>query len=120
MQSKRQLILEYAKLGMEFDRAALLAECSLQEQEELEKDDGFQRSLKACNALVERDLLKELSDVKRINVACGNSTEVRWMLERLNRKRWGGGGSSVNVRGGSDGGAFNFTVEFVDGTTNTD
>jgi len=85
---KRSVVKEMVKLGMDFEEAALLAECSFDEIEELRNDDNFQRELVAYTAILERDLLKLLHTAAQVNAAEGNTTELRWLLERINPKRW--------------------------------
>jgi len=118
MDNKRRTVLELMKLGMEFDRAAIIAECDVAEIEILRNDTAFQAHVKACSAILERDLLKSLNEIRVMNAATGNSTEVRWMLERINPKRWDKSGA-VRVKGkqGEGDDAFSFVVEFVNGAT---
>ena len=95
---KRRTVLELVKLGMALDSAAYTAECSAQEMLEMQEDDEFMRHVAASHAILERDLLKKLHTVLDMNTNIGNSTEVRWMLERVNSERWGSS-SKVQLSG---------------------
>lgn len=111
MVDKRVIILEQLKLGMAFDTAVYVAECTVEEIEELTKDNQFQARVEASKAILERDLLQSLHKAMEMNAAYGNSTEVRWMLERVNPKRWSTGGAKV-IKGKGDA-PFSFEVSFV-------
>lgn len=94
---KRSLILRCVKLGMEWYRAALIAELTDEELEELENDTVFLRKVKSHEALEEMRLLEKHEDAMIEGVAKGNASAVQWKLERINPDRWSAksGGSAI-------------------------
>lgn len=100
--NKKQVVKEMVKLGMDFEEAAIIAECSFDEIEKLREDTEFQRELEAYTAILERDLLKLLHEAAQFNAAQGNTTELRWLLERINPRRWSSS-SKVQLKGKNDG-----------------
>jgi hypothetical protein len=88
---KSNLLLNMVALGMDFESACLLAELTQEEQDALAADEQFMRNVSFSAKCLERDLLYRLQDAMKGNASVGNTTEVRWMLERLNKERFGKG-----------------------------
>lgn len=99
MESKRAVVLELSRLGMDFDRAVIIAECTLPEIEEMQNDAQYMARISFSAAVLERDLLKKMETIVDMNSAVGQSTEVRWLLERINPK-WAGSTKIVGKGGG--------------------
>jgi DNA replication initiation complex subunit (GINS family) len=89
LEDKKKHIYRLVKLGMDRAECELLAECSLEEQTELEKDAYYLAHCAIQRLLEEKDLLERLEDIIEMNTVEGKSTEVRWKLEKINNARWG-------------------------------
>ncbi len=89
VEEKKAVILNCIKLGMKRASTYLLAECSLDLQKELEEDPDFQARLDFEEAFLKKSLLSKLTTAMNLNTALGNTTEVRWMLEKLYPDEYG-------------------------------
>lgn len=78
-------------VGMEPYAAMLLAELTDEQIKFLDEDPDFNRHVKYHQNKKEFDLLTKLDDAMRDNLAHGITTEARWLLSKLNRKRFGNG-----------------------------
>jgi hypothetical protein len=85
---KRDLILRCVKLGMEWYRAALIAECTEEELEFIESDPTLLRKFKAYEAIEEMRLLEKHEIAIEEGIYKGNASAVQWKLERINPDRW--------------------------------
>ena len=81
--TKKTLILNCVKLGMPLYSSCIMAECSDAEMEALDKDAGFQQRAAFEEQCLKRDLLAKLHKAIEMNSAFGNTTEVRWMLDKI-------------------------------------
>lgn len=88
LQQKKEHVLRCVSLGMETERAYLIAECTIDEKNLLDEDDAFQERICLAYALEEKRLLEELSAGSKVAVANGNTQAVRWMLEKINAPRY--------------------------------
>lgn len=79
------------RLGMALEEAYLLAECSLEEQDALSRDEPFLYRVQVQKAIQERDLLQKLNTIIEVNASLGKGEDLRWLLSKLNRKRYGDG-----------------------------
>lgn len=101
---KRDLILNCVNLGMEARRAYYAAELTQDEMDEMDKDEQFQRKIKAKEAILEKTLLEKLNVVINRNVEKGNSKELRYKLGAIS-PRWRaqtgagaiGSGGQINI-----------------------
>lgn len=89
LNSKKENILRCVKLGMHFYQAALVAECSEEEIEEIERDELFKRKVSSHHAFEEYRLLQKHNTAIEEAVLRGNAAAIQWKLERLNPERWG-------------------------------
>lgn len=94
LEEKKSHILRCIRLGMDLFSAALIAECTDEEVEKLEKDKKFMRRLKIENAIEEERLLNKHNVAIEEAVIRGNANSVQWKLERLNPGRWGSKGTN--------------------------
>lgn len=100
MSSKRDLVLNCVSLGMDLQRAYYAAELTPDEMDELEKDEAFQRTAKAKEAIAEMKLLQSLDSVIEMNLRKGNSKELRYKLGAISPK-WRNTGGSQPQQGGT-------------------
>lgn len=82
-------ILNVIKLGMDLPAAFILAECTLEEQEAIEADPSFQLKVQFSQKKLEEDILEKFKNAMHGNLMAGNTSDARWLLERLNRERFG-------------------------------
>jgi hypothetical protein len=74
---------------MELVQAELVAECSLEEIDEIESDPDFLREIKLHHAISEMELLEKHEEAMELQVEQGKTSAVQWKLERVNPRRWG-------------------------------
>jgi hypothetical protein len=88
---RKVLILEGIRLGMDFYKSCLLAECPDAMIEELEKDALFMSRIKIEEALKEKELLERHEQAMLLAALKGNTNALQWKLERLDPDRWASG-----------------------------
>jgi hypothetical protein len=88
--TKKIIILNCIRLGMDFYTAALSASCTKKEIEELEQNEEFQSTIEINQAILEKDLLEQHDRVSEIASERGQAAPLQWKLERVNPSRWGG------------------------------
>lgn len=88
---KIESVLRCIKLGMALEEAYLLAECSYEEQDAMNKDEDFQYRVQVQRSIQERELLTKLNAIIDMNVLSGKGEDLRWFLSKINRKRYGDG-----------------------------
>ena len=56
LKDKKDLILNYVRLGMDFHSSALAISCTKEDIEIFETDEDFQKAVKVNHAILEKDL----------------------------------------------------------------
>jgi hypothetical protein len=87
--SKLDTVIRLVQTGMDRYRSMLLAELTDEEIALYEKDTAFATKLDFAELRMERDLLDKLDMIVDINTERGISTEVRFLLSKINPDRWG-------------------------------
>lgn len=85
---RRDLCVEYMKLGMDLESACVAAEIPDDEREELRADDGFVRTVNYHLARREAELLRRLNEVAEENAERGETRQLERMLELMNPARY--------------------------------
>lgn len=112
---KRDLCMEFMKLGMDFDSACVAAEIDGAEKDALAADETFVSEVNFTLARKEAELLRKLNEVAEENAERGETKQLERMLELLNPARY----SKVTKlshqidNAGNTGGKI--TVDFADG-----
>ena len=88
-ESKADLLIDYLKLGMDWDTACTACELKKENQEKLLDDPDFQARLKYHLAKKEAELLERLREASYKAAEQGNSKGVERMLEVLRPDRYG-------------------------------
>jgi len=99
-QNKKEQIFRFFRLGIEIYRAEILAGCTEEEIELLDKDAHFQQRLKEYEILEEYELLEKHQDGMDIALERGNTSAAQWKLERINPNKWGLQKQKVDVEFG--------------------
>jgi len=106
IEDRKASVLNCIGLGLSYAQAEVLAECSAEEREQLAADEMFQARVAYKAESLKRRLLESIIGACEMNVAVGTTTEARWLLEKLDKERFGNGksagdalseGSSVQV-----------------------
>lgn len=98
-ETKKFLVLNYIQLGMDIDRAYILAELTQQEIESFEKDTTFQKEVDTTTAILEKNLLERHKDAIEIAILKGNSKPIEWMLGKISPEKWGDKKEDIPIRG---------------------
>ena len=85
---KRDMCIEFMKLGMDFDTACLASEISGEEKDKLAADEDFVATVNFSLARKEKDLLEKLNKVAEENAERGDTRQLERMLELLNPARY--------------------------------
>lgn len=88
LESKKDVVSQLVRLGMERERAYIGAACTNKEIEELKKDNDFICDLDYQDIALEESLLKALDFGINIAVKKGNTNAVQWKLSK-HAKKWG-------------------------------
>lgn len=86
---KKDMILNCINLGIEKERAFVLAQCSEKETEKLEKDQTFLKEIEIHEIMLEEQLLVEHEKALQFAIAKGNTRPIEWKLSKINPERWG-------------------------------
>ena len=89
LRNKKEHVLRCIRLGMDLYQAEILAECTVEEIEYLDKDEDFQLLVKQEAILEEYQLLEKHEIAMEIALSRGNTMAIQWKLEKLNPKKWG-------------------------------
>lgn len=89
LEDKKKIIYNLTKLGMDIDKAHLIAECSEEEIALLDKDVDFNKKLEVYLAIAEKRLLKMHAKACRISAEKGSATGIQWKLSKINPDKWG-------------------------------
>ena len=112
---KKDMCIEYMKLGMDLDSACLASEISEEEKEALASDEDFVSMVNFSLARKEAELLKKLNTVAEENAERGDSKALERLLELLKPERYAKVtklSHQLNNAGGASG---KITVEFEGG-----
>lgn len=103
LQAKKAQVLSYIEDGMDIERAFILTQTSTEMQETLAADESFMLLVDSAQATLEHTLVKRLLRIAEENEARGISTEIRFLLPKLNPDRWGSGKNSNPEDAGASG-----------------
>ena len=87
-QKKKDMLVEFLKLGMDFDSACLAAEIDDDFKKELQYDDAFTHLANTAIAKKEVELLQKLEAIGEANAQRGESKQIERQLELLNPERY--------------------------------
>ena len=87
-QKKKDMLVEFLKLGMDFDSACLAAEIDDDFKKELQYDDAFTHLANTAIAKKEVELLQKLEQIGEANAQRGESKQIERQLELLNPERY--------------------------------
>ena len=82
-QKKKDMLVEFLKLGMDFDSACLAAEIDEDFKKELQYDDAFPHLANTAIAKKEVELLQKLEAIGEANAQRGESKQIERQLELL-------------------------------------
>ena len=108
LRDKKLLAERFIKLGMDKYKSLLAAECTQEEIDILEEDKEFTNRIEWLQAKEVSVLLEKLQTVIEINKPRGISTEIRWLLGKLDAPRFGEG---IKLNATSDKKKFVITFE---------
>ena len=108
LRDKKLLAERFIKLGMDKYKSLLAAECTQEEIDVLEDDKEFTNRIEWLQAKEVSVLLEKLQTVIEINKPRGISTEIRWLLGKLDAPRFGEG---IKLNATSDKKKFVITFE---------
>ena len=87
-QKKKDMLVEFLKLGMDFDSACLAAEIDDDFKKEWQYDDSFTNLAYTAIAKKEVELLQKLEQIGEANAQRGESKQIERQLELLNPERY--------------------------------
>lgn len=85
---RRDLCVEFMKLGMDLEAACVAAEIPPEDVEELRSDEDFVRRVNFSLANREAELLRRLNEVAEENAERGETKQLERLLELMNPARY--------------------------------
>jgi len=113
-QRKKDMVIEFCKLGADFDTACTASDITPEEKELLTQDEDFVNHVNYSLAKREMDLLKKLNDCAEENIERGDSKAVERLLELLNPNHFSKVTKLSHQMDNSGGSSGKITVEFAD------
>lgn len=95
----KAMVLNFIQLGMEPERAFILAELPQDVIEQLELDEDFQKEIDTTQLLLEKELLDRHRRAVEIAILKGNTKPIEWMLGKINPDRWGDKSDEIIIPG---------------------
>ena len=92
-------VYKSVRIGMDVYKACLYAQLTDEQIEQLDADPEFTARIRYEEAAAIHDILVAQDACMKGNLRTGQSTESRWLLSKLDRKRYGNGPVEF---GGSD------------------
>ena len=86
LDEKKEHIIRFVGLGMDFLGSSILAECTDEERDVLEKDEAFQRRITFEDKQAELRLLERHDECIKYAIRKGNAQPIQWRLELLNKR----------------------------------
>ena len=111
---KIDMVVEFIKLGMDFDTACTASDVSGELKEQLSQDEDFVNRVNYCLAKREGELLKKLNDVAEENAERGDTRQLERLLELMNPERYSKVTKLSHQMDNSGGSSGKITVEFAD------
>lgn len=88
MQSRADFILEFMRLGMDFNTACVATECTPEMVQQLNDDPEFQKRKKFTLAKLEGELLKRLNKASELAAIKGDTRSTERLLEIIRPDRY--------------------------------
>ena len=111
---RRDMCVEFMKLGMDFDTACVAVEMPPEEKEALAADESFVSEVNFNLARKEADLLKKLNEVAEANAERGETKQLERILELMNPNRYSKVTKLSHQMDNSGGSPGKITVEFAE------
>ena len=111
LREKVDLIYRFIRLSMPLYSAEILAECTQEEIDILEKDKEFQRTVEWHRHNETKRLLETMDRVIDSNTSKGVSTELRWKLAHLDPTSYGDASAKLALSAKDGNKKFNLTFE---------
>ena len=108
LKDKKNLTERFLRLGMDSYSSMIAAECTQDEIDMLNDDKDFMSRVMWVQKKEVSNLLERLQSVMTINQGRGISTEIRWLLGKMDSSRFGEG---LKLNGASDKKKFTITFE---------
>ena len=111
---RRDLCVEFMKLGMDFDTACVAAEIPPEDKEALAADETFVGEVNFSLARKERELLEKLNEVAMANAERGETKQLERILELMNPNRYSKVTKLSHQMDNAGGAPGKITVEFAE------
>lgn len=99
LEGKKEIFLELIQLGMDPDKASLIAELSEEQVKELSNDESFNNEIACRLAYEEKRLLDIHMKACQIQASKGSTSGIQWKLSKLNPDRWGDKKTEIAIPG---------------------
>lgn len=111
---RRDLCVEFMKLGMDFHTACVAAEIPPEDEDALAADEAFVGEVNYNLAMKERDLLEKLNEVAKANAERGETKQLERILELMNPNRYSKVTKLSHQMDNAGGSPGKITVEFAE------
>lgn len=98
LDNKKNHIIRCIQLGMDVYSAEIIAQCTVEEMDQLSNDEDFNNQILFYQKYQEQELLQQHKEASLIAGLKGNTHGFEWMLEKINPDKFGRNGSiDLNV-----------------------
>lgn len=111
---RRDLCVEFMKLGMDFHTACVAAEIPPEDEDALAADESFISEVNFNLAMKEHDLLEKLNKVAEANAERGETKQLERILELMNPNRYSKVTKLSHQMDNAGGASGKITVEFAE------
>ena len=88
LRMRQDVVIEFLKLGMDYDTACTAAEVSPEMKEKFEEDEDFQARKKFALSQIELELLKRLNKASEFSALKGDTRPTERLLEIIRPDRY--------------------------------
>ena len=111
--TRQDLVIEFLKLGMDYDTACTAAEVSPEMKEKFAADEDFQQRKKFALSQIELELLKRLNKASEYGILKGDTKPTERLLEIIRPERYAKTSKVQHTLSASGNAPKGFNISFV-------
>ena len=113
MRQRQDLVIEFLKLGMDYDTACTAAEVSPEMKEKFAEDEDFQQRKTFALSQIELELLRRLNKASEFSALKGDTKPTERLLEIIRPDRYAKTSKMQHSFAGNTNAPQGFTLSFV-------
>lgn len=113
LRMRQDVVIEFLKLGMDYDTACTAAEVSPEMKEKFAEDEDFQTRKKFALSQIELELLKRLNKASEFSALKGDTRPTERLLEIIRPERYAKTAKVQHTLGSGNDAPKGFSISFV-------